>query len=49
MYVVKLLHDFKDVGQVVYGHPRSPDAPQGKFIQSTVSSQSRVEKMVTRN
>jgi hypothetical protein len=36
MNVVKLLHDFKDVGRVVYGRPRSPAAPQGKFIQSTV-------------
>ena len=34
--LVKLLHDFPSVGQVVYYRPRSNTAPDNKFLQSTI-------------
>ena len=34
--VVKLLHDFDDVGKIVYKRQRSSNAPETKYLQSTV-------------
>jgi superfamily II DNA helicase RecQ len=36
MNIVKLLHDFPNVGQVVYSRPRSVTAPENKYLQSTI-------------
>ena len=34
--IVKLLHDFPSVGQVIYNRPRSTTAPDNKYLQSTI-------------
>ena len=34
--LIKLLHDFPGVGQIVYLRPRSITAPDSKYLQSTI-------------
>ena len=34
--IVKLLHDFPSVGQVIYNRPRSTTAPDNKYLHSTI-------------
>ena len=36
MNIVKVLHDFPGVGQIVYSRPRSVTAPENNYLQSTI-------------
>jgi len=36
MNLVKLLHDFPNVGQQIYSRPRSTAAPENRYLQSTI-------------
>ena len=36
LFLVKKLIEYKDVGIVVYGRPRSKKAPPGKYVSVTI-------------